>query len=263
VPNNHSVDSHSKTTNEENITLPVNWRDEKSVACVEKKLRDATRADPPTSLTKLAKEIKCTKSTLRKKFPELAAQIAKRADTYYRPRLSNQEILLELSAALREHPPPPLQEISRRLGAGASATTLHKKFPEESRMIVERYCAHSKRRLDNNVIEKRLRAFLERVPAPSMPEVAHEMGISRATLHQKFPVLYKALSNRFAEYRREKNRLNRERVKAEIKSICERAFEEGIYPDSLWVRSRLTVPCQAEVFSKIRRDVLAEMGDTL
>jgi hypothetical protein len=258
--NERSADFPVEILKEGADILPVDWRDEISVARAGRRLSAALYEYPPASLTKLAKELKCTRTTLRKKFPELAAQIAEKAEIYYRHSISNEKILQVLRAALKENPPPPLQDVSRRLGDGASTGTLHKKFPKESRTIVERYSVHSKRRLDSDLIERRLRAFIERVPAPSMPEVSCELGVARSVIYRKFPVLYKTISNRFITSRRARNRLNREIVKAEIKSICERAFQEGLYPYSSWVRSQLTVPCQSEVFSKIRRDVLAEIN---
>jgi AraC-like DNA-binding protein len=195
---------------------------------------------------------------MRKKFPELAAQVAERADAYYHPSISTERVLEVLRAALEENPAPPLQEISRRLGKGASTVTLHKKFPEESRIISERYCAQNKRRLDDESIERKMRAALDTVPPPSMPEVSRDVGVSRSTLLGKFPELYKAVSNRFAIYRREEAARNRESAKAEIKTICEQALREGLYPSDALVRAQLSVPCQSEAFSRFRREVLAE-----
>jgi AcrR family transcriptional regulator len=243
------------------VILLINWRDSVSVARVERRLRAALCEDPPASLTKIAKELKCTRGTLRKKFPELAAKIAKRAYTYYRPSVCDEEILRVLRATLEQSPPPPLQEVSRLLGEGASVPTLHKKFPKESRMIVERHRASGRRRLDDALIERRLRAFAETDPAPSMVKVSREIGVAASIIYRKFPTLYKTISNRSATRRREQVRKNKEAVKAEIRAICESAARKGLYPDASWVRSQLTMPCQAEAFSKFRREVLAEMGD--
>ncbi|HEX8162900.1 MAG TPA: TniQ family protein [Pyrinomonadaceae bacterium] len=238
----------------------INWKDPESLARIEGRLRDALSEKPPSSLTRIAKELKCTRGTLRKKFPELAAQVAERADVYYRPSISIERVSELLRAALNENPPPSLQEVSRRLGKGGSTVTLHKKFPEESRVIIERYCAHHKRRLDDESIEKKLRAALEIVPPPSMPEVSRDMGVSRPTLLSKFPELYKAVSNRFAVYRREEDARKRENARSEIKTICEQALREGVYPSDALVRSQLSIPCQSEALSKIRREVLAKSG---
>lgn len=254
------IAGHPRRNIKDTICLPINWKNAESVAQVERRLHSALGESPPSSITKLAKELKCTKATLRKKFPELAAQIAEKASAYYRPSIDIERISKVIRAASKEHPPPPLEEVSRRLGAGASNAILHKKFPRESRKIVERYRAHNKRRLDDNNIEKQLRAVLERTTPPSMPEVSIELGVARATLYHKFPDLYKAASNRFAAYRRERNERNRELARAEIKSICERALREGIYPSCALVLSQLSVPCQSEVFSKTRREVLAEIN---
>lgn len=138
----------------ETASAPIDWKDAESLTLVEGRLRDALCENPPSSLTGIAKELKCTKRTLREKFPELASQVAGRADAYYRPSISTERMSEGIRAALEEEPPPPLQEVSRRLGKGASTTTLHKKFPEESRVISERYCARSKRRLDDETIKR-------------------------------------------------------------------------------------------------------------
>lgn len=238
----------------------INWKDSKSVAAVERRLGAAREENPPSSLTQIAKELKCTRQTLRKKFPDLATQVAERADAYYRPSISTEKLLHALQDALKEKPPPALQEVSRRLGKGASTSTLYNKFPKESRRISERYCAQNKRRLDDRSIEKKLRMFLKVVPPRSMPEVSREVGVARSTLLSKFPELYKEISKLFAFYRREKDVRNRERARAEIRTICEQALREGLYPGDALVRSRLSTPCQSEALSKIRRQVLVELG---
>lgn len=247
-------------TSESTGNSTINWKDAESVKRVDGRLRDTLGEDPPASLTQIAKELKCTRGTLRKKFPELAAQVAERANVYYRPSISTERVSDVLRCALEENPAPSLQEISRRLGKGASTVTLHKKFPEESRIISERYCAQNKRRLDDESIERKMRAALETVPPPSMPEVSRDVGVSRSTLLVKFPELYKAVSNRFAVYRREEAARSRESARAEIKTICEQALREGLYPSDALVRAQLSVPCQSETFSRFRREVLAELN---
>jgi AraC-like DNA-binding protein len=245
------------------VPLPIDWSNRESVMRVERRLCGALSEDPPASLTKIAKELKCTRDTLRKKFRELATQIAERAEAYYRPALSTERILEVLRAALKEHPPPPLKEVSRRLGVGASITTLRKRFPIQSQRIVERYRGYGKRFLDNIALEKQLKVALTRTPPPSMPEVSREAGVARATLHSKFPELTKAISNRFAVARRERDAQRRVEVRAEIKSICKQLLRDGLYPDYATVRSQLSIPCQSEAYSKIRHEVLVELsGDT-
>jgi AcrR family transcriptional regulator len=241
------------------MATPVDWEDAELVARVARRLRAALEDNPPTSLTQVAKELRCARGTLRKKFPALAAQVAAKADVFYRPTVSDERMREALSATLADISPPSLEAVSQRLGAGASVATLHKRFPEESRKIVERYCTHKKRRLDHDGLEKTLRAAVEKTPPPSMPEVSRQLGVAKATLYSKFPELCNAISGRFAAHRREKSESNRTAAKAEIRAICERAVQEGIYPSFALVRSRLSMPCQSEAFSKIRRDVLAEM----
>lgn len=254
------IKSHRAATTVGPDRVPVDWKDPESVAGVEGRLREALGENPPPSLTQIAKDLKCTRGTLRKKFPELAAQVAERADAYYRPSISAERVSDVFRVALEENPAPSLQEVSRRLGEGASTTTLHKKFPEESRAITERYCAQSKRRLDDKSIEKKMRAALKTVPPPSMPEVSRDTGVGRPTLLSKFPELYKTISNRFAVYRREEAARNRESARAEIKTICQQVLREGLYPSDAYVRAQLSVPCQSQVFSRFRREVLAELN---
>lgn len=239
--------------------LLVDWHDAENLARVEKRLKAALETDPPLSLTRLTREFRCAKATLRKFFPELSDQVAAKASSYYRPSISNERMRKVIRAALKENPPPPLAAVSRRLGPGASSAILHKRFPDESRRIVERYCSHAKRRLDNAAIERRLRAALKRAPPPSMLEVARKLGIAAPTLHRKFPDLCGAILSRFATYRRNRDADNREKAKAEIGSICEDAVREGVYPSDALVRSRLTVPCQSGALSAMRREIIGAM----
>lgn len=238
-------------------TLPVDWKDSESLTRVENRLRAALEEEPPSSLTKIAGELRCTRATLRKKFPALATRLARRAEIHYRTSADTERVSGILRAALNEEPPPSLQEVSRRIGKGASTTTLHKRFPEESREIVEKYRAAKKRRLDDKAIEKKLRAALERDPPPSTPELSREVGVASATLYRKFPELFRRISNRFAVFRRQRDARNKEQARAEIKAICECSLREGVYPSDALVRSRLSVPCQSATISEIRRGVLA------
>jgi hypothetical protein len=255
-----SGNRYIEKTDNSTITLPIDWKDPKSVAYVERRLNAALNEYPPSSLNKIAKELKCTKGTLKKKFPELAARIAEKSLDYYRPSVNRERMLQVMRAALKQSPPPPLEEISRRLGAGASATALHKWFPRESRRIVERFRSYNKRRLDEEVIENQLRAALKRAPPPTMPEISLEIGIACATLCRKFPKLYRALSKRSAAYRQRMSERRKRTLRAEIKSICKRLLMEGTYPSVALVRPQLSVPCRSDAFSKLRREVLAELS---
>jgi AcrR family transcriptional regulator len=260
APKKRQVNYGVEIRENSDVPLLIDWSNKECVTRVERRLYSALSEDPPASLTKIAKELKCTRGTLRKKFPKLATQIAERAEAYYRPSLNTERILEVLHVALKEYPPPPLKEVSRRLGAGASTVTLHKRFPNESRRIVERYSEYGKRLLDSIALEKRLKVALTITPPPSMPEVSREVGVARATLHSKFPELTKAISNRFAVARREGDSQRRARVRAEIKSICEQLLRDGLYPDYAMVKSQLSIPCQSEAYSKIRHEVLVELG---
>lgn len=235
----------------------VDWTNQESLAYVESRLRAALEEYPPSSLTKIARGLRCAKGMLRKKFPLLAAQVAARAEDYFRPRVGDETMLEVLREALGEEPPPSLNDVSHRIGRGASTTTLHKKFPKESREIVERYGAVRKRRLDDEAIEKILRAALETHPPPSTPEVSRAIGVSRATLYSKFPDLFRAISSRSALFRRERDARNREAARAEIRTICESLLREGQYPSDALVRSMMTTPCQSQIFSEARREALA------
>jgi hypothetical protein len=158
----------------------VNWKDAGSMARVERRMRAALEDDPPASLTRVAKEFGCTRGTLRKKFPELAAQVAAKSDAFYRPTAGEERVRKALVVALAETPPRSLEDVSRRVGAGASIPTLHKRFPEESRKIVERYGTHKRRRFDDGELEKELRAAIKKnarpVHARSLAAVGRSQG---------------------------------------------------------------------------------------
>lgn len=237
----------------------IDWTDQESLAHVESRLRAVLEEYPPSSLTKIARELRCARGMLRRKFPVLTSQVAARSGDYFRPRVSSGAMLEALRAALDEEPPPSLTDVSRRIGRGASITTLHKKFPQKSRQIVERYAAVKKRRLDDKAIENKLLAAVETHPPPSTLEVSREIGVASATLYSKFPDLFRAISSRSAIFRRERDARNREAARAEIRAICESLLREGQYPSNALVRSMMTTPCQSQVFSEARRAALAEL----
>src|SRR5258708_7150754 len=131
-----------------------------------------------------------TKSSLYKRFPELAYAITAKHQKYQKPqpnqKMSSDELRQALEAVLvsDEEPSPSLQEVAQRLGY-QSTSSLRSRFPELSEAIVAKYQKYNPRRREPMRSDE-LRQALETVlpsdeePPPSLQEFPHPLGYRNA-----------------------------------------------------------------------------------
>src|SRR5919202_49884 len=103
----------------------------------------------------------------------------------YKQPLKLEQLQKALALSLTEYPPPPLAEMTRRLGC--SRDILQGNFPILSRKVVERYADYRKAKLEDrrsillSVVES------DEEPSLSVAEVARRIGVSDSSLRIYFP----------------------------------------------------------------------------
>jgi AraC-like DNA-binding protein len=172
----------------------------------------ASDEEPAPSIQEAARRLGYrSKSSLYKRFPELAYAITAKHQKYQRPqptqKMSSDELRQALEAVLvsDEEPPPSLQEVAQRLGY-QTTSSLRSRFPELSRAIIAKYQKYNPRRrepMGSDELRQALETELasdEECP-PSLQEVAQRLGYRDASsLRSRFPELARAITAKYQKH---------------------------------------------------------------
>jgi len=172
----------------------------------------ASDEEPPPSLQEAARRLGYrSKSSLYKRFPELAYAITAKHQKYQRPqptqKMSADELRQALEAVLvsDEEPPPSLPAVAQHLGY-QSTSSLRSRFPELSQAIIAKYQKYNPRRrepMGSDELRQALETELasdEEFP-PSLQEVAQRLGYRDASsLRSRFPELARAITAKYQKY---------------------------------------------------------------
>ncbi len=166
----------------------------------------ASDEEPFPSITKVAQRLGyCNRSSLYKRFPELAYAITAKYQKYRKShpeqKMSSDELrqALERILSSNEEPPPSIREVAQRLGY-KGVGPLYARCPELAREIAAKYRKQNPRRRESLSLEE-LRHALEaelassEEPPPSIPEVAQRLGYRHAgPLRRRLPELARAIA---------------------------------------------------------------------
>jgi AraC-like DNA-binding protein len=166
----------------------------------------ASDEEPFPSITEVAQSLGyCNRSSLYKRFPELAYAITtkyqKNRKSHPEQKMSSDELrqALERILSSNEEPPPSIREVAQRLGY-RGVGPLYARFPELAREIAAKYRKRNPRLRAPLSLEE-LRHSLEaelaskEEPPPSLHEVAHRLGYRHAgPLRRRLPELARAIA---------------------------------------------------------------------
>ncbi len=147
--------------------------------------------DSPPTIAALARWLPVSSRTLHRYFPHLCQAILEKRQLRYR---SDEVRPLLLEAANVEVQPVTLRTIAEQLRTSNEA--LEKYFPDEVAAIKVRQAAW-----DRTDVRKALEDFLEMEPPLPLAEVSHRVGPSKEFIRKYYPDLYRAIVQRFADYR--------------------------------------------------------------
>jgi hypothetical protein len=166
-----------------------------------------------------------------------------------------------LFAALHEFPPPPLQEIVKRLKTERS--TLRYRFPELSHAISVRYADYKKNQRFES-IRYQLETIIEtECPPPSLKEVARRLKTSKDLLRRYCLALCNAISQRHATYRKMLGEQKKAEQAQQVRDIAIELHSKGINPTSGSVlRQMLGHPLvfKKKYIQQILQEVRRELG---
>jgi hypothetical protein len=158
----------------------------------------------------------------------------------YKQPLELEQLQKALTLSLTEYPPPPLAEMTRRLGC--SRDILQWNFPILSRKVVERYVDYRKAKLEDkrsillSVLES------EENPPISVREVARRIGVSDSYIRIYFPDLCHLISKRYIEYHKNKSQKTIEKLCQEVRQVALELDAQGVNPHSGNVGKHLLKP---------------------
>jgi hypothetical protein len=133
--------------------------------------------------------------------------------------ISWEDIGKKLSRALREHPPPSLESVARRMGY--YPIRLSNNFPKQCARIVSRYREYRRsKHPEPKKINSALRAALREQPPPSLQKVLRRLGCQSTGyyFYYDYPDLCFAIAERFKNHRNKpfNIEIERERLQAAL-----------------------------------------------
>lgn len=177
---------------------------------------------PPPSANEVSRRTRWSTSRIQRNFPAEYKQIVSGYAEYTKqkiPDLSDSAVERILVDALRENPPPSLQNVFRRTGCRNTGYRYYQRFPELCSKIATRY---KKFRLKNFNLKKAKRIVelaLGENPPPSFSEVARRLECTREKLRKKLPELSESLNRRYGNYLKTSRQENIQNLHSEVRKV--------------------------------------------
>jgi transcriptional regulator with XRE-family HTH domain len=232
---------------------------------VETNLRAALRESPPPSMEAVARRLGYYPPRLRGSFPRLCEQISSRYKTYRESIHPPQGIIsATLRAALKEHPPPSLQSVFRKLGCRDTGYYYYSHYFNLCVAIAKRYKDHRNKPFNKELTQEQLTSALKEEPPPSFSSLAKRLGHNREFFRQKYPELTRAIASRHMQYRRNQQRERAERLRHMIQEEIKTIYALGLYVSERRVKENLRQHQfnvgRDSLFKQALREVKSEMG---
>lgn len=190
-------------------------------------LNNELKKEHPRSIKEITKEFGyATYRIIARKIPDLY-QIYKEQVTN-KPFVQKKKMIENgLKEALKEIPPPRLQEVAQRVGY-KQAVSLSQLYPKECSEIMSRYRRYQE--LYNEKLQAELFNALNLSPPIQLYKVAKLIGYPQAFIKKRFPDLCTKIAIKFQEYKSE-CRLNEQQLLYDkIWSIALDLHKQGVYP---------------------------------
>jgi len=232
---------------------------------VESVLRTALEETPPPSMEAVARRMGYYPPKVKRHFPKQCEQVISRYWKYVKGRHpSDKEVKKAFQAALKEHPPPSLQRVVRRLGCKSTGYYYYSNYPDMCYAIAQRYKEYRNKPFNKNIDNERLCLILKEDPPPSLSEVAKRLGHSREFLRRKFPELTSSITLRHFCHQMALRKKRAERLRHLIREAAQRIIASGQYVSEArvkeYVRERLKNVGRERLFKQAFREVKLEMG---
>lgn len=206
---------------------------------------------PPPSLHEISKRLKGKSiNNIARRLPDLMRRVKDRHDEYrreYHVRIVKDEhdgyrrkypkrIKSALEAALNEVPPPSLSRVAERLGF-KHTYLLIKLYPELCLQLKAQRL--KSRRLYCEAIKTSLNLILKETPPPCLNSISARLKIGLTILYRNYRKETRALTARYAEYRKKLSVQREKKLRSEIKRVVLQIVRNGLCPSSTRVASML------------------------
>jgi hypothetical protein len=155
----------------------------------------------PATLTEISERLGYNTYSLTSRFPDLCHALVEKRKRALQLQLAERlcQYRQILEAALREEPPPTLNDVARRF-TEFKIGFLHAHFPNECRGLVARHADYYKRRMQ--AAGELLRQSLQENLPRSLTRLSKESGYSIRALTRNYPDLSCSVKARYDDYRR-------------------------------------------------------------
>ncbi|MDT5063350.1 MAG: hypothetical protein QOH63_3809 [Acidobacteriota bacterium] len=226
----------------------------------EKLLLVALNEFPPQSLKQVALQIGYSSFRLKVRFPQLCKTISTRYKHHITTPFDLEKARRIIRAATKESPPPSLERVYRRLGVVGQPDQLHKHFPKESRIILERYKASRMRPFDLDRITTELKAALNEWPPCSKKRFAERNNINPRVVFKKLPQLCKELSEKYRIYCKQMRAEKHETIRKEARRVGIELHSKRQYPSAERIQANFTILGIEWIIRQVSKELLRELG---
>ena len=165
------------------------------------KLAAALQEVPAPSIRQIAKCLGYKYPTpLRARCPDLYRALIERRRAHLKER--NESVRRQLTAALKEEPPPSLRAVAARLGHKSESSVSYQ-FPELAKAIADRHRESWRDGKERSRLA--LEAALTKIPPPSVREIARNTSRSLSSLYKHHPELCRQIAALRIKYLHERS----------------------------------------------------------
>jgi hypothetical protein len=184
--------------------------------------------NPPPSLHEISKRLKgISTNAIAKRRPDLIRRVKDRRIEYRNKHCGHFKSALE--EALNEIPPPSISRVAERVGLKCSGS-LTMLFPE---LCLQLKAQRSRATISRHrSTESLLRAALREMPPSSIIKISERLKIGITCLYKKYPTIIKAITLRYAKYRRNVSINRKKKLKVKVKQAVLHVLRKGQFPSS-------------------------------
>jgi len=196
--------------------------------CGRKKIAGILKAslarDSPVPINQIAVQLGYHSATrLKLHFPELCRAIA--AKQRQKRQEKREAIRRGLMAAVKEEPPPTLEDLKRRLRCFGKMEGL---FPKLFTAVVEARKGWLVKKLEQT--RAKVEKIAEQLQGASVPSICKAAGIGIALLMHRFPDLYRRIVSDYIQQRDATRLLRRQKLREEVARIVGELSRKSVTP---------------------------------
>ena len=199
-------------------------------------LEDSLARECPVSVTEIAAQNGYANAgCIRLEFPDLCRAIGRKIAQLKKAEMNGHREVLK--ATLEEDPPLTAEQMARRLGFGCPGV-LRRNFPAQYQALLGKRMAYEE--AQRKQLRSDLMSALAENPAPTVPAVCRQLGISTSRVYCLHGDLARAIAARHLRERAESMERRRELLRTEVFTIVKNMLARGERPIQARVQKMLS-----------------------